>query len=151
VTVMLEPPEKAFIYKSDSHGDTKSPLSWATWERQRDVYQLAMKGDKSCIRLWNDFQAENPGIARVVIRDIETDKANAASANRHLDKVLVKSEKPKKPKTPKSAADRQEDFLAAKRRELEEKNLLSLAGMAISADPAAREAARTLINDRWGA
>jgi hypothetical protein len=83
--------------------DTSCPLARASWDRQVDVYRLAKRGMDSCRRLWNDFEREQPGMARVIIADVEMDKAKDVKANRHLDLLLAKAEKPKKPKKAKPA------------------------------------------------
>jgi len=119
----------AFIVGGDmiTKGDTRSALSRADFDRQRDIYKLAAKGIGSCRRLWNDFEREDPAAARLVIADVRAEKSRDVEANRHLDVVLAKAEKPKKakPEKPsKAAAREQEAFL---------KSLLN------SPDPAERE------------
>lgn len=72
--------------------------------RQRDVYILASRyKNRDMQRLWSDFQAEQPKMAELVIRDVEGDRKQAAAANQELDgrlreaeRLVVKAKKPKK-------------------------------------------------------
>ena len=87
----------AYIIKG-SGAAVGEPLSMlaksADFGRQRDVYILATRyRNKDCIRLWSDFQAEQPSLARLVIRDVENDRRDAAAANWELDQRLQKAEK----------------------------------------------------------
>ena len=62
--------------------------------RQRDVYVLATKyRNRDCQRLWSDFQAEQPAMARLIIKDVENDRRDAAAANWELDQRLREAEK----------------------------------------------------------
>ena len=93
-------------------------------------------GNSSCRRLWDEFAQQDPGNARLVIADVNADAALAVKANRHLDTVLAKSEtkpKTKKSKAPKSAS-----------------NEAWLSSLLTSPDPAEREAARDMLNERKG-
>jgi len=87
----------------------------ADFGRQRDVYVLASKyRNRDCIRLWNDFAAEQPAMARLIVKDVENDRQEAAAVNEGLDarlreaeRLVVKARKPKavkgRGKTPASA------------------------------------------------
>lgn len=110
--------------------ETRCALSRASFDRQRDIFKLAGMGNASCRRLWDEFAREEPGNARLVMADVNADKALAVKANRHLDKVLGKSEKPKVKKSRKPAPEltEREKFLRAALN---------------SPNPAEREAARS--------
>lgn len=98
----------AFIIQK-SAPDTQCALSRASFDRQRDIYVLAQMGEKSSARLWNDFAAVYPNQARVVIADINADKALDVKANKHLDRILVKADKKDKKDKPSKAAIRENE------------------------------------------
>jgi hypothetical protein len=83
-------------------------LARATFDRQADVYKLAMMGNADCRRMWNDFERVSPGPARVVKRSVEIDEAFAAKACDQVDKrlrhaeMLTKAQEPKAKKTAKA-------------------------------------------------
>ena len=94
----------AYILKSA--GTITTPLGEADYSRQRDMFKLAMMGSAQCKRLWNDFAEDEPAMARVIVADVATEKAERIKANKAMDKILVKAEnKPKvtKSKSPKTA------------------------------------------------
>lgn len=59
------------------------------------MYILAKQGVSSCRRLWDDFAGEVPGMARLVVADVESGKTEMAEATKGIDKVLAKAEKPR--------------------------------------------------------
>jgi hypothetical protein len=93
----------AFIYKSA--GTTiSSPLAKADYPRQKDMFKLANMGNRQSIRLWNDFAAEDPATARLIVAECAIEKSEKIEANKHMDKVLTKGEsKPKVTKSEKRA------------------------------------------------
>lgn len=97
----------AHIIKSQSGGsaDAACTLDRVSFDRQRDVFKLAQMGEKSSMRLWDDFARQCPDSAALVVADVNSDKAKAAAANKHLDLVLSKAEKPKKNKPKKARAN----------------------------------------------
>lgn len=70
-----------------------SPLARAPFDRQRDIYKLAKMGNADSRRMWNDFAAEAPELARLVIADVQSDKVSAAEVTKSVDKRLRKAEK----------------------------------------------------------
>lgn len=92
-----------------SAGDTRSALSRVSWDRQRDCYLNALRGVASCRRLWEEYAREEPAMARLVVTDVEMDRARDVAANRHLDQVLTKADKkkPKKAKKPEKGTEPQ--------------------------------------------
>ena len=122
-------------YIINKSADTKCALSRASHDRRRDVYLLAQMGEKASRRLWDEFAAESPGQARIVVADVEMDKALGVAANKHLDRVLVKSEKKAK-KPDKRTPDRRTVEAMTER----EKYLRSLLD---SPDPSLREGAKS--------
>jgi hypothetical protein len=72
---------------------SQATLSRAPYDRQRDVYRLAKMGNKSCQRLWNDFERQDPGGARLVVSDVDTDEHVNDAATRRVDKALECAEK----------------------------------------------------------
>lgn len=118
-----------------------SELSKVDFDRCRDIYRLGKMGNAASRRLWNDYARENPGMARLVIADVESDAAASAKAARSVDKVLAKGEKPKKAKknlaalTPSKFASKPE----VRETEAYLRSLLS------SSDPSIREAARSAL------
>ena len=90
-------------------------------------------GEKSSARLWNDFAAESPGQARIVIADVNADKAAAVQATKDVDKVLTKSES--KVKVKKSAKEPKTVLTAKTDKQF-------LRAMLDSSDPFEREQAR---------
>jgi hypothetical protein len=69
-----------------------SLLGDAELDRAKDTYVLAKRGSAHCKRLWNDFQAESPAMARIVVRWAEAERGERAEANRRVDETLVASE-----------------------------------------------------------
>jgi hypothetical protein len=101
------------------------------------VYQLALRGDSGSRRLWNDYAAEVPQEARLVIADVQTDSVKAVKATKAVDKVLGKAEKPKAKKTKNLSALKSGNSKAEIREhEAYLRSLLS------SDDPSIREGAR---------
>lgn len=91
--------DEGFVAKS-----YKSVLAKADFWRQRDVLVLAQRGDRKCQRLWNDFAESDPGMARLVVADVEHDRQESNKATAFVDEVLTKAEKPsKRPKVTKAA------------------------------------------------
>jgi hypothetical protein len=70
-----------------------SDLAKADFGRQKDFYRLAAMGNPQARRAWNDFAAEDPGSARLVIADCKSDKAERVKVKKSLDKTLTKAEK----------------------------------------------------------
>lgn len=101
----------AFIVKSaGAMGAPVSPLSRAPFDRQRDVYKLALMNSGDCKRMWNSFASESPHMARLVVADVERERAEDAAATEKVDKrlrqaekVVTNSKKPGKVKAEKSA------------------------------------------------
>lgn len=86
----------AFVYKSEAgayRSPYRSPLAKADFGRQRDVFKLAQRGVGDCKRLWNDFAAEAPEMARLVVADVESEREDLAEVVKGLDKRLAKAEK----------------------------------------------------------
>lgn len=81
----------AYLVKAEK--TYSSPLAKADFGRQRDIYKLALMGSGDCRRLWNEYAAECPGNARLVIADVQSDQAESAQVSKSLDKRLVKAEK----------------------------------------------------------
>jgi hypothetical protein len=82
-----------------------SPLVRAPFDRQRDTLKLARMGNADCKRLWNSFAEEAPGLARLVVADVENERRGDAAATEKVDKrlrqaekLVTKSRKPKKVK-----------------------------------------------------
>ena len=73
-------------------------LDRAGFDRQLDVYRLAQGGDRQCQRLWNDFLAASPDMARLVVQYAQVAAGEAASARKAVDKTLNKAEKKPKAK-----------------------------------------------------
>lgn len=112
----------------------------AAFQRQRDCFKLARMGNRDMKRLWNDFAAEDPAMARLIVADVEHERQEAAKVALKVDKRLREAErlvtkggKPKVTKSRKgtSAVSRSDPF--------------SLAAMLNSADPAQREMARKVL------
>lgn len=87
----------AYIIKG-AGGAVAEPLSALgksrDYGRQRDVYVLATRDrNRDCMRLWNDFAAEQPGMAQLIIKDVAQDRRTAAAANEELDRRLARAEK----------------------------------------------------------
>lgn len=109
----------AYIVKSAGGvGAPVSALSRASWDRQVDVYKLALMGSGDCRRLWNDFAGDSPGIARLIVKSVQQERQDEAAANEKLDgrlreaeRLVTKARKPKVSKPRKKSADR--DVLAA--------------------------------------
>lgn len=97
----------AYIIKSAAVGVAEPVSALAKSQdfgRMRDVYILASKyRNRDMVRLWSDFQAEQPKMAELVIRDVVNDRRQAAAANQELDgrlreaeRLVTKAKKPKK-------------------------------------------------------
>ncbi len=141
----------AFIYKGTGAGVTyhselanAGPDAMAAHQRQVDTYKLALAGSRDCKRLWNDFAAEQPAIARLVVADVQGERQRGAEVSRGLDKrlreaerLVTKSGKPKVTKSRKRAS-------AAPRGGLDS----TLAAWLDSSDPAQREMARAVLASR---
>lgn len=108
----------AYVYKGA--GAVAEPTSALArsgdFGRQRDTYILASRyKNRDCIRLWNDFAAEQPAMARLIIKDVENDRQESAAASEALDgrlreaeQLVVKARKAKVSKSrnrPSAAAD----------------------------------------------
>lgn len=135
-----------YIYKDDNiltKSDTRCALSRADFSRQRDCYKLALRKDPQCRRLWSEFEQQEPQMARLVVADVESEKAKDQAANRHLDKVLVKSERKKLSKSAKRAIMQTPPLTA-------EQNLEAslLRTIATTADPFERESCRAALAER---
>ena len=122
-------------------GTHHSPLARAPFDRQRDIYKLALMGSGDCKRMWNDFASEVPGIARLVVADVENERAEDARVTKSVDKRLRRAEgvvgkavRPKVTKRGKGAPVRDDPF--------------SPAAMLGSSDPALREMARAVLASR---
>ena len=120
-----------------------SPLAHAPFDRQRDIYKLALMGSGDCKRMWNDFASEVPAIARLVVADVENERAEDARVTKSVDKRLRRAEgvvgKAARPKVTKArkrapAASRDDPF--------------SPAALLNSSNPALREMARAVLASR---
>jgi hypothetical protein len=69
------------------------PDSWSAYQRQRDVYLLARMGNRDMQRLWNDWLAEDPGMARLVATSVEKERAQGAKVSAALDVRLREAER----------------------------------------------------------
>lgn len=138
-----------FIYKDETiltkSADTRCALSRADFSRQRDVYKLALRKDPQCMRLWSEFEAQEPRMARLVVADVDDDRAKDQAANRHLDKVLVKSERKKLTKSDKRA------LMVTPPLTAEQQIDAQLARLLQSSNPVDREAARSALASRRSA
>jgi hypothetical protein len=88
-------PVVAFIIKPSGElakAAAGSLLGDAELDRAKDTYVLAKRGSAHCKRLWNDFQAESPAMARIVVAWAEAERGERAEANRQVDRALVASE-----------------------------------------------------------
>jgi len=86
----------AFIVKGATPGAVAAPVSplvRAPFDRQRDTLKLARMGNADCKRLWNDFVVEAPGLARLVLADVERERQEDAAATEKVDKRLREAEK----------------------------------------------------------
>jgi len=99
----------AFIVKGTAAGAVAAPVSplvRAPFDRQRDTLKLARMGNADCKRLWNSFAEEAPGLARLVVADVERERQEDAEATDKVDKRLRQAEKlavrGRKPKVTKS-------------------------------------------------
>jgi hypothetical protein len=89
-----------------------SPLVRAPFDRQRDTLKLARMGNADCKRLWNSFAEEAPGLARLVVADVDRERAEDAAATEKVDArlreaerlVVTKAKKSKRPKLVTKAA-----------------------------------------------
>jgi hypothetical protein len=84
----------AYIYKGQSAtAEPLSLLSKADFSRQRDTYVLASRfKNRDCMRLWNDFAAEQPAMARLIIKDVDNERVATAAANETVDGRLREAE-----------------------------------------------------------
>ena len=112
----------------------------AAFGRQRDVFKLAKMGNRDMKRLWNDFAAEDPAMARLIVADVEHDRQEAAKVAVKVDKrlreaerLVTKSGKPKVTKSRKRASVVPRD------------DRFSPAALLASPDPAMREMARKVL------
>jgi hypothetical protein len=69
-----------------------SPLARADIDRVLDCYRLALMGNGQSRRMWNDFAAESPDTARLIVKLDQAEKGGRAEANALLDGVLIKAE-----------------------------------------------------------
>jgi hypothetical protein len=69
-----------------------SPLARADIDRVLDCYRLALMGNGQSRRMWNDFAAESPDTARLIVKLDQAEKGERAEANALLDGVLIKAE-----------------------------------------------------------
>jgi hypothetical protein len=120
--------------------------------RQRDVYVLATKyRNRDMQRLWSDFAAEQPAMARLIIKDVDTERRTAAAANEDLDRRLARAEKVlTKNRKPKAAKSRKPKVTEAELGAigLEAARETALATWLESSDPAHREMARAVLESR---
>jgi hypothetical protein len=137
--------------KGDGHAEitynsalAKAGTDMVAYSRQRDAYLLSKMGNRDMKRLWGDFAAECPAIARLIVKEVETDRAESAKVAEQVDarlreaeRLLVKTRKPKVTKSARKAAARSADGLAD-----------FLAVLLDSADPATRESARAALDSR---
>ena len=133
----------AYIYKgSGAAAEPMSPLARSgDFYRQRDVFKLARMGNRDCKRLWNDFVAEDPSMARLIIKDVENDRQAAATANQELDGRLREAEQlVAKNRKPRAAKARKKALPAGPRD--------GLAMWLESSNPAHREMARAALSER---
>lgn len=62
--------------------------------RMRDMYVLGLKyKNAQCRRIWNDFAAEDPAMARLIVKDVQNDRRVSAAANETLDGYLLEAER----------------------------------------------------------
>jgi hypothetical protein len=133
----------AFIIKSAQ--TAVSPLARASYDRQVDIYKLAKMGNRDSARLWNDFAAENPATARIIVADVATEAATVAKANKSVDKRLRKAEKlvtKGRVKPARTVAEAAEIEHSLTQRELQK---IAARSFMNSANPADREAAKGLL------
>lgn len=135
----------AYIVKSaGAVGAPVSPLSRAPFDRQRDVYKLALMNSGDCKRMWNSFAAESPHMARLVVADIERERQEDAAATENVDKRLSRAEKlvtkSKKPKVTKARGTHPSRS--------QEGPPAALAAWLDSSDPWQRETARAMLESR---
>jgi hypothetical protein len=117
------------------------PDSMAAFQRQRDTYLLAKMGNRDCRRLWNDFVQDDPSMARLVVADVEQERAEGAKVSEAIDERLRAAElvtKDRKSKVAKSrkrapAVSRSDPFSPA-------------ALVNSTTDPTMREMARAVLN-----
>jgi hypothetical protein len=94
----------AYIYKAAGVEPVSMLAKSQDYSRQRDTYVLASRfRNRDCMRLWNDFQAEQPAMARLIVKDVQAEREQSAAANRELDgrlreaeRMVTKGRKPKK-------------------------------------------------------
>ena len=152
----------AFVYKSEAVAAPRSPLARASYDRQRDVYVLASRyKNADCRRLWGDFAAEQPAMARLVVKDVEAERSDTLAVNEKIDKrlrqaerMVVKAQKPKAGKAAKAKVNKAHQVLyddpAAHRAWVaKHRGADSIVSMWLdSCDPAKRELARTMLASR---
>lgn len=90
----------AFVYKGTGAAVTyhselanAGPDAMSAHQRQVDTYKLALAGSRDCRRLWSDFAAEQPAIARLVVADVQGERQRGAEVSRSLDGRLAEAEK----------------------------------------------------------
>jgi hypothetical protein len=141
----------AFVYKSGTVAEPRSALARVSFDRQKDAFRLARMGSGDMRRLWADFEASSPGMARLVRADCASDDAEAAKVTRGLDKRLARAEKmvtksaSAKPKKLHKVRSRAAAAAIEKSLRVDAAYEAVLRSEAVSADPVAREAARALL------
>lgn len=152
----------AFIVKGEDGPATyrsalanAGPDSWSAYQRQRDAYILAKMGSRDMKRLWNDYAAECPAMARLVVADVEKERAEGARVSEGIDKRLRVAEQlvtkswkpPKKPKKVTKSAGQLTVTKLARRaaQDRQEAVRAEVAADLNSADPNTREAARAIL------
>ena len=90
----------AFVYKGDAgvapvyHSAlARAGTDMVAFGRQRDAYRLAKMGNRDMKRLWNDFAAEVPAMARLVVADVEGERRESVLVAEKVDKRLREAEK----------------------------------------------------------
>jgi hypothetical protein len=93
----------AFIHDDGNRVITKGAsgtLAQVDFDRQLDVYRLALRGHQQCVRIWNDFQRQQPADARLIVKFHAIDQAERGQAVREVDAVLAKAERTPPPQRP---------------------------------------------------
>ena len=140
----------AFVYKGDGMPPPpRSQLARAEYSRQRDTYVLAKRfKNRDCMRLWGDFAAEQPNMARLIVADVEAEDRDRAAVNVKVDKRLRRAERmvtkaAKAGKPPKFKKVRSKAAVAEIEKALQAGPVVS--SFLRSADPAEREMARKYV------
>lgn len=143
----------AFIVKGEDGPTTyrsalanAGPDAWSAFQRQRDCYILAKAGSRDMRRLWNDYANEVPAMARLVVADVEKERAEGAKVSEAIDvrlreaeRLVTKQWKPPKPQKPVKVSKAAKPAKVAKSYKAELESRLS------SPDPDERENARDLL------